>query len=232
MSFWFFVWFVLSFLLLGTMAWSTIILVQQKKTWKAFAEKKGLKFTPNKFFEPAEVEGILEGYNISFFTATQQKEDTRKNRQLTVLQVIGNQKFVDGIGAGTSEMIPFLKSLESITPHDIAEERWDKDFELRSRNKKAVDTYLTDERVKVLKSILGMPGADVLILMDDNEGVFRFETSNPLHDLPQVEAMVTKLLSRIEKLKPDEKEEKNLTKLEDKKKTKKAKKKDSEDAEE
>ena len=216
MSIWFLLWFVLAFIILGATLWSTIILIQQKKAWREYAAKKGLTFTPNKFFEPATIEGILGGCNISFFTATQQKEDSRKNRQLSVMQINVNTAFVDGIGAGTKEMLPFLQSLEALTVHDVKVGKWDKAHDIRSRNKKAVDAYLTEERTNILSSILKMPNADVLILLDSNEGVFRFETSNPMIEVKKIDALVSKLIARIEKLKPSVEELKKFEGLVDK----------------
>ena len=213
--FWFLVWFLLSAILLGATLWSTVILVQQKQAWRAYAKRKDLRFTPNKFFEPGELEGVLDGYNISFFTAMQEKEDARKNRQVTVMQIATNKKFVNGIGAGTFEMRPFLKLLEALSPHEIKSASWNKDHDLRSRNKKSVTAYLTEERVKIISSILTMPNTNVLILMDQNEAVFRFETNNPLTDEKKIDAIVSKLYARIEKLKPSEEELAKLAKLED-----------------
>lgn len=217
MSIWFLIWFVLSFILLGAMAWSTIILIQQKQAWKSFARRKGLTFRPNKFFEPGELEGVLDGYNIAFFTATQQKEDARKNRQLTVMQITANEKFVDGLGCGTPEMVEFLKLLDALSVHEVKKSGWNKNNDIRSRNKQAVEAYLTEERVKIISNILSMPNTNVLILMDQNESVFRFETSNPLTDEKKIDAIISKLFARIEKLKPTNEEKTNIANLESKK---------------
>lgn len=213
MSLWVLLWFVLSFILLGTTIWSTVILVQQKAAWKKFAQKHKLTFTSGKFFQPAGVEGVMEGYNVSLFTATQQREDARKNRQLTVMQVNVNQPFVDGIASGTDEILPFLQSLDGITPHDMKSDKWNKKNHIRTRNKKAVDAYLSDERVALLSDILSMPNADVLVMLDENEGVFRFETSNPLMDAEKIETLFNKLFARIKKLQPDEAELKKLVEM-------------------
>lgn len=213
MSIWFLLWFILAFIILGATLWSTIILIQQKKAWKAYAAKKKLLYTGNKFFESPTIEGLIDGYNISFFSATQQKEDSRKNRQLSVMQINANYGFVDGIGLGTEEMLPFLQSLETITPHDMKDKKWDKTHHIRSKNIEAVNVYLSDERIAILNGILKMPNSDVLMLLDANEGVFRFETSNPFKDETQIEAVVDKLIARIEKLKPSEDEVKRFASL-------------------
>jgi len=213
LSLWFLLWFVLSFILLGATFWSTVILIQQKKAWREYAAKKGLVFTPNKFFEPASMEGVIDGYNVSFFTAMQQNPDVRKNRQLTVMQVNANDGFVDGIACGTSEMLPFLQTLTAVSPHDVKVGKWDNKYHIRSRNKKAVDAFLTEERVTILSSILSMPNADILIILDDNEGIFRFETPNPLQEAKQIDNVINKLLARVKKLEPSADEKKHYASL-------------------
>lgn len=214
LSLWLLLWFVLSFILLGATFWSTIILVQQKKAWGEYAKKKGLTFARGTFFAPCTMEGIVDGYNVSFFSATQQNVDARKNRELTVMQVNASDPFVDGIACGTPEMLPFLQSLDTTMPHELKTGKWNKENQLRSRNKKAVDAYLTEDRIKIINGILSMPNADVVILLDNNEGIFRFETSNPLTDANQIDATVNKLIARIKKLTPSEEERKKLTAME------------------
>jgi hypothetical protein len=206
LSIWFFLWLVLAVILLGSTAWSAVILFQQKKAWKAYAEKKGLNFTPGTTFGPCEIEGIIDGYTLSFFTAVQQKTDARKNRQVTVFQVDCNKPFVDGLACGTKEMNVFLQSLEALTAHDVKSEKWNKSHLIRSRNKKAVDAFLTDERAAILSSILSMPNADIIILLNDEIGTFRFETSNPLTELEKIELLINKLIKHISKLVPSDEE--------------------------
>lgn len=213
MSIWFLLWLVLAFILLGSTAWSTIILFQQKKAWKAYAGKKGLTFTHGTTFGPCEMEGIVDGYTLSFFTAVQQKSDSRKNRQVTVFQVDCNKPFVDGLGCGTKEMNTFLQSLEALSPHDVKSSKWNKAYMIRSRNKKAVDAFLTDERTAILSSILSMPNADVIILLNNEIGTFRFETSNPLTEVEKIDSLINKLINKLNKLVPSEEEARRLADL-------------------
>jgi len=214
LTIWWLLWAVLSFILLGATVWSLAILQQQKKTWSEFAKRRGLLFKKGKFSAPCEVEGTADGMHISLFSATQQKEDARKNRQLTVLQIKYPKSFVDSFAAGTGEMLPFLNSLGSISPHPLEDKNWDKtNHHIYSRNKEAVKKYLTEERVTLLNKILKVGNSDNVIVMEPEEVVFRFETSNPLTDLSQLDAMVSKLVAAMKKLEPDEKEIKSFSKL-------------------
>lgn len=207
MSIWWFLWFILSSILLGTTIWSFTILFKQKRAWAAYAKSKGLVFTKGTLSGPCAMEGSIDGFNVSFFTAIQEQEDSRKNRQLTVIQLVLGKPFIDFLAAGTSEMLPFLNSMEIVSPHSLENDKWNsKANHIYSRNKEAVNLYLTDNRIAILNNILKLSNSDNLILLDDEKGVFRFETSNPLTDDVKIDKLVTKLMVSINKLLPDTKE--------------------------
>lgn len=203
----------MSVILLGATGWSTYILFQQKKAWRQYAKVRGLDYDHGTMFGPCSMEGTHGDYTLSFFTAVQQYADERKNRQLTVMQVTANIPFIDGIAMGTKEMLPFLRTLDAISPHDIQSKKWDKKNAIRSRNKGAVNAYLDEERIEVLTQILSMPNSDILIVLDGNEGVFRFETSNPLKNAKQIHSVVNKLIARIKVLQPSAEERTRLNNI-------------------
>lgn len=214
MNIWFILWILLSIILLGVTGWSTYILFQQKKAWKQYAKKYGLKFDRGTTFGPCTIEGTIKDYTLNFFTALQQNEDSRKNRQLTVMQITAAKPFVDGVAAGTKEMLPFLETLEALEAHEIKVIKWPKKFHVFSRNKAAVNKFLNEERAKILGSILSMPNSDTLVLLDDKEGVFRFETPNPLASAKQIDSVIKKLIAKIEKFAPDEDERRLYSSME------------------
>ncbi len=214
MSIWWLLWGVLSFILLGTTIWSLIILFQQKKTWSVFAKRRGLVYNKGTLAGPCEISGTIDGLSIGMFTATQMKEDSRKNRQVTVLQLTQGTPLFDSMAIGTPEMLPFLNSLDALTVYPLEHDKWDKKHNhLFSKNKKAADVFLSEERLTILNKILKIPNSDNLILLDLNQGVFRFETNNPLHDLAKLDSLVTKLIAAIKKLTPSEAEYKELSAL-------------------
>ena len=214
MSIWWFLWFILSAILLGATVWSLVILFRQKKAWAAYAKRKSLAFTKGDFSAPCEMEGSTEGFHVSFFTGTQQKEDSRKNRKLTVMQLTLPKPFINALGAGTAEMLPFLNSLTEISPHPLETDKWNsKENHLFSKNKHAVDKFLTEERIKILNNILSVKNSDNLVLLEEEQGVFRFETSNPMVEVETIDKLVSKLMASIKKLVPSAEELKELQAL-------------------
>ena len=214
MSIWWFFWFILSFILLGATAWSQLILWRQKRTWEQYAKNHNLVFVKGRFSASPSIEGTIDDFNISMFSATQQQEDSRKNRQLTVLELTCAKPFFSGLAVGTPEMLPFLKSLDLLSPHPLNHEKWDsKHNHIYSHNKEAVDKFLTPERIVILNNILKLSNSDNIALINDEQSVFRFETSNPLTDIDKLENLVSKLMKNIEKLRPGSEEIKVLTSL-------------------
>ena len=210
---WIFIWIIFSTIILGAAFWSLAIQFQQKKTWEAFAKKAGLKYMKGTFTGPCGVEGVLDGYDVSLFTAEQQNQDNRKNRKVTGLQINANEGFVDAIAAGTSEVRPFIKSLGGLSHHKIDDKKWNKSLTLFSRNKEAVDLFLTDERIDTIQKMLKIKNADVILLLDENEGGYRIETSNPLTDLVQLEKMVKATIARYKILSVTKEEKAALKKI-------------------
>ena len=193
--------------------WSTYILVQQKQAWKSFAEKNKIKFRSGKFFAPCEMDGMIDGFMVSFFTGTQQNPEARKNKQLTVLEITDPSAFVDGVALGSEEMKAFIELINTLTWHKIDNKDWKKQNLVASRHKKSVDKFLTEKRIKILDELLNFPSSDVIIILDDDQGVFRFETSNPFTDADKLEEMLKKLFARIEKLRPSDEEVKQFQSL-------------------
>jgi len=213
LSIWFFLWIIFAAIMAFVTGWSTYILVQQKQAWKNFAEKNKIKFRPGKFFAPCELDGMIDGFMVSFFTGTQQNPEARKNKQLTVLEITDPSAFVDGVALGSEEMKAFIELINTLTWHKIDNKDWKKQNLVASRHKKSVDKFLTEKRIKILDELLNFPSSDVIIILDDDQGVFRFETSNPFTDSDKLEEMLKKLFARIEKLRPSDEEVKQFQSL-------------------
>ncbi|MEM8833240.1 MAG: hypothetical protein AAGB32_01750 [Pseudomonadota bacterium] len=213
MSIWFFLWLIMALILIGATGWSTIILLQQKQAWREYAKNKGLNFDPGKFFAPCSMDGRIDGVELSFFTATQQNPEARKNRQVTVFQLTDSHGYVDGAALGTTEVRNFIDELTALRPFDTSTIDWESKYIFHARNNKSLNAFLTAERVKILKDLLGFPSADVLIVLDETEGIFRFETSSPMTNVEKITSTVDKLMSRLKKLRSSDADLKQFSSL-------------------
>lgn len=159
------------------------------------------------------MDGMIDGFMVSFFTGVQQNPEARKNRQLTILEITDSVPFVDGVAAGSSEMKAFIELINTLTWHNMEGKKWDKQHLIASRHKESVEAFLTDSRIKILNEMLSFPSSDVIVIFDDVQGVFRFETTNPLTDADKIDEMLQKLFARIKKLRPSEEEIKKFKSL-------------------
>lgn len=200
MSLWFLLWFLLSAILIGATVWSTLILIGQKKAWAQYAKQKGLKFTPGTFLGPASMEGEVDGYLLSFFTAERQDPDARKRRLVTVLEMQCPFGVIDGAAAGTSEMLPFMQSLTLLKSYKPEVGTWNPANRIFVSDKDSMDKYLTALRVDTMNNILSMKNADILIMFDVRQALVRIETSDPLQEPIKIEKTVAKLKDGLAKL--------------------------------
>lgn len=197
---WFFLWFVLSAILLGATFWSAKTLYDQKKAWQAFAKKYDLVYEKGKLMQSPTINGFIDNFRISFFAAERQAPDVRQRRVLSALEVTFPKGLVDGVAAGTAEMVPYMTSLKSLRPFVPESDKWNKEFKLFIRHQEAVEAWLTEERLDHIQAILGTKNADVLFLFDNEEAVIRAETRDPLTNPATMERVVQRLIKHSKAL--------------------------------
>lgn len=193
--FWFFIWFVLSAILLGASVWSFLILVRQKKAWESYAHKHKLIFNRGTLMGPAEISGMLDDYKIAFYTAERQMTDVRKRRYVSVVELTAPEGLFDGGVAGTQEMLTFMQSLEKIHFYKVEMEGWDETHRVFVRDDDVASAYFTPERLGIFSNILKTRNADVLIVFTDKEFLVRLETTDPMQDAAKIEKIVARIAS-------------------------------------
>lgn len=212
LSIWFLLWFVLAAIILGASGWSTVILFRQKKAWEGFANKNKMAYIKGRVMAPPAVEGYIDRYKISLFTAQRQMPDARSHRYLSVVEITLPDPLIDGGAAGTPEMFAFIESLGTLRPIEIASDKWNKEDRFFVRHKAAVENYLTPERIETVARILKTKNADVLFIFDGQTAVIRLETSDPILDENKMDKIIRRLIADAEKLKIGEEERAALLK--------------------
>lgn len=195
---WILLWIILSAVLIGATAWSTQILFRQKKAWEAYAKKKNLNFTKGTLMGPAEINGVIGEYKVSFFTAERQEADARRRRYITAVEIALGEGLIDGGVAGTKEMLSFMQGLTQIHPFKV--EGWNPEHYLFVRNNDVAAAYFTPERIEVFDNVLKTRNADVIIVFNDKELMMRVETSDPMQDPEKIDKIITRLLGLADKM--------------------------------
>ncbi len=206
---WFFLWFLLSAILIGATLWSLKILLTQKKAWEVYAKSKNFTYQPGTFMGPAEMSGVIGDYKLSFFTGERQGADVRTRRFVTVVEIVLGEGLVDGAVLGTQEMLPFMQSLDRLHPFQIEGPGWEAGLFAFIKNDEAVKAYLTPERVEVLSNILKTRNADAVIVFHDRELVVRLETPDPMQDAQKIDKIITRVMGLCDKLRitPEQRKE-------------------------
>ena len=206
---WLFLWFILSSILVGATLWSLQILLRQKKAWEEYAKKKNFTFNKGTFMGPAEMNGMIGDYKLTFFTAERPGVDVRTRRYVTAVEIDLMQGLVDGGALGTKEMLPYLRTLDKIHLYKTDLPGLDEgEHYMFVKNDAVISAYLTKERLESFGHILKTKNADTLILFNEKEIVVRLETSDPMQDADKIDKIITRLIGLIDKLRitPEERD--------------------------
>lgn len=210
MSIWIFLWFILAIIILGATSWSTVILYRQKSAWERFARMHKMVYRRGKLMESPTVEGSIGQAIISIFSAQRQNEDERKSRMMSIMEITLPHGMIDGGAAGTSEMLPFMHTLDTLRPMEISGEHWKPDYVLMGRNQDALKHYFTPDRVDALAHILILKNADILVMFDGSQAVVRVETVDPMLHPAKLDKIIKRILADGEKLAISEGEVKRI----------------------
>jgi hypothetical protein len=194
-SIWIALWIVLSLLLLAFLGWSLAVVVQQKKVWQAFSEKNKLRFKPSDFLQSPEMDGVIEGFNFSFFTSEHQTQDLRSTRKMMAIEVrLHSVLPIDG-GCASGGMVGIFKQLGLKAEICPAQEGWNKTYIAAGSNKRVLEMYLTAERLTALTRLMKIKNVWVIFLFKDDFTLLRIDTSNPLASAEQLERLVKILVA-------------------------------------
>lgn len=197
---WIAIWAALALFILGFFGWSTFTLFKQKKSWKGFADKYKLTYQPTGFLNTPTVTGQIEDFRFNMFPGTQETDDVRGQRYLTVIELeLGPGMPVAGV-LGTGEMATFINTLNFRESYVPELKGWKREYIVRTRDVDALKQYLTDERLKVLCSVFQMKNSVSIYLFDSVEAVLRIETSDPLVDATHLDKIIKTLMAVCKKL--------------------------------
>lgn len=195
---WIFLWIVVSCFILGTFFWSVRVLFQQKAAWKAFAQKMGLSYIPQKgWLVSPVVSGALGQYSFSMISEPQATNDQRGVRYNTVIEFALHQG-LPAVGAiGTQKMTIILNDIIAKNPVSVGDTEWDASWFIRATRANVVEAYLTPARVDVLKKIFRLKTLGSLFLFNESEGILRIETADPMVNAERLEKIIRGILAQL-----------------------------------
>ena len=211
MSIWILVWIFISVALLGFLAWSLFISFQQKKVWKAFAEKHKLRYKSNSLMETPELGGVFDDYKIACFENEHGGVDQRGgSRKMIAVEVsLESSLPIDGgiAGGGMVELIKELAFGAEIVPEH---KHWDKSYIAAGSNRYVLKSYLTDERLDALIKLMRIKNAWTILIFRGDRMLIRIDTPNPLAEGEYFEKLMHLMVDTAKVMEVDAKEYKAL----------------------
>ena len=210
MSIWIAIWIFISVALLGFLVWSIFILYQQKKVWKAFAEKHKLRYKANALMETPEVDGLFDDYKVSCFESQHGNPDQRSVRKMIAVEVALDSKMpIDG-GVASGGMVDLIKELsfgaETVPDH----KSWDKSYIAAGSNRFVLKSYLNDARVAALTKLMRINNTWAILIFREDRMLLRIDTPNLLAEEAYFKKLMKLMVETAKLLEVDEKEYKAL----------------------
>ncbi len=199
---WIFLWFLASAFILGVFGWSLLVLHQQKRAWSTFAKKHSLSYMPGKLVEAPAIKGAIFGYQAAFFPDIQATQDQRGQRYVTALEFDLGVPGITGAVIGSSNFATFISNLTFADTIEIDYPGWDKTRIVRTRDKVALQAYLTKERLEFLHSVMSAKNSTALYFIDEQNSILHIQTTDPIRDAGRFEKIVQKITNSLDKMKP------------------------------
>lgn len=197
MNFWLFLWVVLAVFVLGIFFWSLQVLMKQKMAWQKFAKKFGLGFDKGSFLQSPVISGSYEEFNITLFSEEQPASDIRRRQFRTLLLIRFHASCEPVAVIGTSRHGAFLKDMNLPEKHTPSASQWDDKLAYHTHDEKGLKAYLSPERNAAFHKLLHIKNADMLFVMDNQDGYFTLETPDPFDNADALNKRVENILKEL-----------------------------------
>lgn len=200
MSIWIALWLLVSIALIYFSAWTSLILLKQKRTWEDFAKKHKLRFQPGTLLAPPKMDGAYKGYEISLFPSEHQTADSRGLRKLTAIEVMmkSDMPFEGVVGSGG--MVQLIQDLDFKDELRPQEGWWNPTHIIKSDSAAKMEAYLTPERLKILMALSKIKNIWMIFIFRGDTTILRVDTPDALESLPKLEKLLSAMLETAKKL--------------------------------
>lgn len=195
MSVGFFIWFIVTVLILGFFWWSVRIQSLQKKAWKAYADKYDLDFKENKFFEAPSMQGYLEDYYIQAMEGLELDFGGRKKRPILLKLSLRHELPFTLFICKRSEQVVFqqMNMPERVKLKKEKGAKWDATNLVGTDDTELALAYMTLERMEMVQKVLDVPYSRGAFISSMDEAFFIVQMDKPLTDPRQLSAVFKRL---------------------------------------
>ncbi|MDB2682893.1 hypothetical protein N9Z27_01405 [Alphaproteobacteria bacterium] len=194
MNIWVLIWLGVALTLLYFMGWNLLILYRQKKAWSIFADKEGLRYDAKNLSASPEMNGTYKDYTVSLFTGEHLAPDGRGSRKLAAIEVQLSSHMPFEAAMASGGMVSFVRELRFNEEVKIKHKNWRKDYIAASNTPFALQSYLTDERVEAIMSLVRVKNGWLILVFKGDTTLLRFDTADPLDKTGKIRAILNRMV--------------------------------------
>lgn len=190
----FLLWSFISTFLLGFWLWSSYVLYKQKTGWRAYAEKRKLRYEGGGFYESPKISGVMDGYSMVAFTGDHTEFDARLQRRLSGIEVSLHTCLPGQTVLATGGMVEIVSILSLPQEYKPEYKGWDDSYVIRSQDYGAAVAYFTPERMEALLSLTKIKNLWIVLVFLDGQGLLRVDLPDPVVEPKRLDMILKKMI--------------------------------------
>ena len=210
LSVYFYIWLFISLFLLGFWGWTLLVVVQQKRAWKAFAEKRQLRFHDQGMFATPMVGGSIDSYGVSLFASEHSELDERSQRRLTAIELSLQSDFPFACGVASGGMVSVVDAFDIRHEYKPQVKGWDNAYVLRTSDLQMAQNYFSEERMQKVLDLMKIEKAWIILIFFEDRGILRMDTPYPIDNPEELDKLITQMIDAARTLEIGKGETKDL----------------------
>lgn len=196
----FFVWLVITILLLGFWFWSIYVVVRQKSAWKLYADKRKLRFHSRGFLETPSLSGVIDQYAVSMFASEHGELDGRSHKHLTAIEITLHTSLMTNCALASGGMVPVVEAIDFHQEFKPSMKGWDDSYIVRAQDLNIVREYLDADRLNKLIQLMKIDRAWIIFLFIGGKGILRLDTPLPIDNPKEIDLLIKQLINAAKAL--------------------------------
>lgn len=210
MSIFFYVWLFISLFLLGFWVWTLYVVLQQKRAWKVFAEKRHMRYHDTGMFSTPMVSGAIDTYGVSLFASEHSELDARSLKRLTAIEVALQSNFPFSCAMASGGMVSVVDAFDIRHEYKPQYKGWDNSYILRVSDLNIAKHYFSDERMEKILKLMSIDKAWIILAIVGDRGILRLDTPYPIDTPQELDKLINQMIGIARALEMKKGEDKDL----------------------
>ena len=197
---WLFLWVIFVLCAAGFFLWSYHSTFEQKKGWKAYAQKMGLTYSGGALLDSPEMTGEIKKHRVNFYPDFVENAQGQRSTQ-NVIEVFLNIKPDLACVVASPGFSDFLIEIDLPESFTVEDNNWPKSALSRCPTGQLCSEWFTGQRSRIdaIQQLLKLPFNSAFV-SDQNNAFVVIRTANPISDPRRLNQVVNKLIVIAEML--------------------------------